>query len=190
NILRKLKPRPLARRARPHEGAFGRMKAVHGAGTAAMHELLVVMQIEAIEIGALAPFDLLDPPDLAFQQCDRLAGAGLDDEFGDDLTRCHRTLSAAASALCAAAYLRSASRTRETRSGATPCAMVRSISSSCCWFNRNLTTVSAMGIPLEGNRDGQIPYTGFVHPMRFWSDAGRPAWTRNRRGRLARYRLF
>jgi hypothetical protein len=31
-----------------------------------MHEFLIVMQIEAIEIGALAAFDLLDAQDLAF----------------------------------------------------------------------------------------------------------------------------
>ena len=37
---------------------------MHGAGAAAMHELLVVMQIEAIEIDALQAFDLLDAKDL------------------------------------------------------------------------------------------------------------------------------
>jgi len=36
------------------------MKSVDRAGTAAMHEFLVVMQIETIEIGALAAFDLFD----------------------------------------------------------------------------------------------------------------------------------
>src|SRR6202043_2911660 len=148
-----------ARRCRPHEGAGGRMKAVYCAGAAAMHELLVVMQVETIEVGALAAFDLLDPQDLPFQELDGLAGAGLENEFANDLARGHRAASVAAAALRAAAYSRKASRTSDTRSGATPCAMVRSISSSCCWFNRNLTTVSAMAIPLWGNRDRQISYT-------------------------------
>src|ERR1700736_2281324 len=143
-VFENVEHRALARRRRPHEGAGGRMKAVHRAGAAAMHELLVVVQVEAIEIGALAAFDLLDAQDLVFQQLDRLAGAGLDDEFGNDRPGCHRAASAPASAFRAAAYSRSASRTSETRSGATPWAMVRSISSSCCWFNRNLTMVSAI----------------------------------------------
>src|ERR1700730_9550444 len=118
-IFENVEHRALARRRRPHEGAGGRMKAVHRAGAAAMHELLVVVQVEAIEIGALAAFDLLDAQDLSFQQLDRLAGAGLDDEFGNDGPGCHRAASATASALRAAAYSRSASRTRATWSGET-----------------------------------------------------------------------
>jgi len=54
-------------RRRPHEGTFGGVKAVHGAGAAAMHELLVVMQVEGVEVGALAAFDLLDAQDLRHQ---------------------------------------------------------------------------------------------------------------------------
>src|ERR1700676_943532 len=137
-VLENVKHRPLARRRRPHEGAGGRMKAVHRACTAAMHEFLVVVQVEAVEIGALAALDLLDAQDLSFEEFDRLAGAGLQNPFGDDRSWRH----CAASALRWAAYSRSATRTSETRSGATPCAMVRSNSSSCCWFNRSLTTVS------------------------------------------------
>ena len=38
---------------------------MHRAGAAAMHELLVVMQIEAVEVDALAALDLLDAQDLA-----------------------------------------------------------------------------------------------------------------------------
>ena len=125
------------------------LKAVHRAGAAAMHEFLVVMQVEAVEVDALAAFDLLDAQDLALQQLDRLAGAGLQDQFGKDGARRHRALPGAASALCAAAYSRKASRTSETRSGAVPCAMVRSISSSCCWFSRSFITVSAITFPLR-----------------------------------------
>src|ERR1700722_18417008 len=119
------------------------MEAVHGAGAAAMHEFLVVMQVEAIEIRTLAALNLLDAQDLPLQEFDCLAGAGFDDEFRDDLPRCHREASAV-SALRAAAYSRSARRTNDTRSGATPWAMVRSINSSCCWFNRSLMTVSVI----------------------------------------------
>src|ERR1700738_3893732 len=161
-IFENVEHRTFAGRGRPHEGAGGRMKAVHRAGAAAMHELLVVMQVEAIEIGALAAFDLLNAQDLPFQQFDRFAGAGLQDEFGNDLPRRHRAVSMTASAWRAAAYSRSASRTSDTRSGAMPCAMVRSISSRCCWFNRSLTTASAMKESLLAASAGQILYTRFV----------------------------
>ena len=50
---------------------------MHGAGTAAMHELLVVVQVEAIEIDALQPLDLLDAKDLPRFDFQRLAGPGL-----------------------------------------------------------------------------------------------------------------
>jgi len=132
-----------------------------------MHEFLVVMQVEGVEVGALATFDLLDAQDLALQQLDRLAGAGLQHEFGDHLTAAHCAGSVLFSARRAAAYSRSASRTSDTRSGATPCAMVRSINSSCCWFNRSLTTASVMKIPLSGNQTGQILYTVFAARSRF-----------------------
>jgi hypothetical protein len=85
-----------------------------------MHELLVVMQVETVEVGALATLDLFDAQDLPFEELDRLAGAGLK------------------------AYSRMARRTSATRSGATPRAMVRSISSSCCWLSCNLITFSAI----------------------------------------------
>src|SRR5450432_5336 len=163
SVLENVEDRALARRRRPHEGTGGRMKTVHRPGAAAMHELLVVMQVEAIEVGTLAAFDLLDAQDLTFQKLDRLAGAGRHDEFGNDLPRSHRAVPVTASAFRAAAYSRRASRTSDTRSGATPCAMVRSINSNCCWFNRSLTTVSAMQkIPRGGNRAGQILYTRLV----------------------------
>jgi len=84
----------LARRRRPQEGAGGRVEAVHGAGAAAMHELLVVMQVEGVEVGTLAAFDLLDAQDLAFQQFDCLASAGLQEMFGNDLAAAHRAVSA------------------------------------------------------------------------------------------------
>jgi len=89
-------------------------------GAAAMHEFLVVMQVEAVEIGALAAFDLFDAQDLALEQFDRFAGAGLEDNFGDDPAAAHRTGPLPASALRAAAYSRSASRTSDTRSIAIP----------------------------------------------------------------------
>jgi len=93
-----------------------------------MHELLIVMQVEAIEIGALAALDLLDAQDLPLQQFDRLAGAWLDDKLRDYLALRHCGAFVLISAFRAAAYSRNARRTSDTRSGATPCAMVRSIS--------------------------------------------------------------
>src|SRR5258708_9673250 len=143
SIFENVKHRPFARRCRPHEGAGGRMKAVHRAGAAAMHELLVIMQVEAIEIGALAALDLLDAQDLSFQKLDRLAGAGLQNKFGKYLPRRHRAASAAASACRAATYSRSASRTSHTRSRATPSANVPSPSANCFWFNRTFIPIPA-----------------------------------------------
>ena len=49
-------------------------------------------------------FELFDAQDLALEQFDRLAGAGLDDEFGDDLATRHWAGSVLPSVLCAAAY--------------------------------------------------------------------------------------
>src|SRR5260370_3628393 len=132
SIFENVKHRPFARRCRPHEGAGGRMEAVPGARAAAMHDLLVVMQVEAIEIGALAALDLLDAQDLSFQKLDRLAGAGLQNKFGKYLPRRHRAASAAASACRAATYSPSASRTSDTRSGAPPWAIGPANNSHCC----------------------------------------------------------
>ncbi len=148
-VLENVEHRAFARRRRPHEGALGRVEAVHRARAPAMHELLVVVQVEAVEIGALAAFDLRDAQDLPLQQFDGLAGAGLQSVFEKDAAFAHRTGSrsfglALVSAARAAAYSRSASRTSAMRSGATPPAMVRSINSSCCWFSRSVITVSAI----------------------------------------------
>src|SRR5262249_48305461 len=115
---------------RPHERALGRIEAVHRAGPAAMHELLVVMQIEAIEVDTLQPFRLLDAQDLPGEKLDGLAGAGLHHPFEQDLSGAHRLPAFWASR--EAAYSRNASRTSATRSGAVPCAIVRSSNSSCC----------------------------------------------------------
>ena len=139
----------LARRRRPHERSCRGVKAMHRAGAPAMHELLVVMQIEAVEVGALAAFGLLDAQDLAFEEFDRLAGAGLQEMFEQNFALAHRCASrsfgfAVVSARRAAAYSESARRTKATRSGATPRAMVRSINSSCCWLSCNLITFSAI----------------------------------------------
>ena len=57
------------------------MEAVHGARPPAMHEFLVVVQVEAIEVDALVAVHLLDPQHLPLQQFDRLAGPGLDLQF-------------------------------------------------------------------------------------------------------------
>ena len=45
--------------------ALGRMQAVQVAGPAGVEEFLVVVEIEAVEVGALAAFGLLDAQDLA-----------------------------------------------------------------------------------------------------------------------------
>ena len=58
---------------------------MHRPRAPAMHEFLVVMQIEAIEIDALQALDLLDAQDLARQQLDGLAGARLHHPFEQDL---------------------------------------------------------------------------------------------------------
>jgi len=109
------------------------MKAVHGAGAAAMHELLVVMQIEAIEVGALAALDLLDAQDLPLQQFDRLAGAGLD-ENSEMIWR-----AVIAPAPSAVGFMRGGifmKRRPHQRHPVRRHALrdVRSSSSSCCWF--------------------------------------------------------
>src|ERR1700722_12154638 len=137
SVFQNIEHGALARRRRPHERPFGGMKAVHRAGAPAMHELLVVMQVEIIEVGALAAFGLLDAQDLSFKEFDRLAGAGLQNMFEQNFALAHCSASrsfgfAFVSAWRAAAYSRSARRTRAMRSGATPRAMVRSINSSCC----------------------------------------------------------
>src|SRR5260221_5857805 len=151
-VLEKVEHRALARRRRPHEGALGGVETMHRAGPPAMHELLVVMQVEAVEIGALTALDLLDAQDLAFEELDGLAGAGLEHVLEESAAPAHRTGArsfgfAVASALRAAVYSRSASLTRATRSGAVPRAMVRSINSSCCWLGYNLITFSSTDLP-------------------------------------------
>src|SRR3984957_3221483 len=164
----------LARGRRPHESAFGRMKAVHGAGAPAMHELLVVMQVETVEVGALAAFGLFDAQDLPFEEFDRLAGAGLKDVFEQNASLAHCSGSrsfgfAFVSAWRAAAYSRIARRTSATRSGATPRAMVRSINSSCCWLSCNLITFSAIYPPPKHTRKVNLVYS-------FWQPANGLRW--------------
>ena len=57
-------------------------EAMHGAGPSAMHKLLVVVQIEAVEVDALQALHLLDAQDLPCQEFDRLSGAGLHRPLG------------------------------------------------------------------------------------------------------------
>jgi hypothetical protein len=65
------------------------MQAMDYTGAARVEKFLVVVQIEAVEIGALAAFNLLDSQDLAPQKLYRLAGARLHDEFIDDVAPAH-----------------------------------------------------------------------------------------------------
>jgi hypothetical protein len=59
------------------------------AGASGVQELLVVVQVEAVEVGALSAFDLLHPYDLTAQKLNGFAGAGLHDEFTDDASLAH-----------------------------------------------------------------------------------------------------
>jgi hypothetical protein len=54
-----------------------------------MHKFLVVVEIEAIEVDALAALDLLDAQDLTSAHFDRLAGARLDHVLETDFVRSH-----------------------------------------------------------------------------------------------------
>jgi hypothetical protein len=95
------------------------------------------MNVEAVKISTLAAFDLFDAKDLVLQKLDGLTGPGLKDVFEQNAAPCHRLGPRSfgftiVSALRAAAYSRTASRTKDTRSGAMPREMVRSINSSCC----------------------------------------------------------
>ena len=69
-------------------------KPVQVARAAGVEELLVVVQVEAVEVGALPAVDLLDAQDLPAPQLERLAGARLDDRAS------LRTVLAAASDTC------------------------------------------------------------------------------------------
>src|SRR5271170_535790 len=144
-ILQDIEQRALARGRRPEKRSFGWMEAMDGAGASAMHELFVVMQIEAIEIDALQALDLFDAQDLTGEQFDRLAGARLHHPFEQDFTFPHRDASGRVAARLAA-YSRKASRTRDARSGATPLAIVRLTSSICCWFSSSVTTFPAIPV--------------------------------------------
>ncbi len=134
------------------------MKAVHGAGAAAMHELLVVVQVEAVEVGALAALDLLDAQDLALQQFDRLAGPRLEDEFRYDRA-CWSSRAPGGLGLfwLVGVFAQGEPDSAPRDPGATPRAMVRSISSSCCWFNRSLMTVSSIDVPSHSDTRRQSP---------------------------------
>ena len=142
-ILENVHERPLTRRLRPQEGALGRIEAVHCASAAAMHEFLVVMQVEAIEVDALQAFDLLDAKDLPGLDLERLARPWLQDHLDEDIPVCH----CAAPLLCFAACSRSALRISATRSAASPRSIVRSMSSSCCWLRRTTTVLPAIPPP-------------------------------------------
>src|SRR5215211_4477183 len=83
-VLDDVHHRPLPRRRGPQEMAFCRMEPVQVAGTAGVEELLVVVKIEAIEVGALAAFDLFDAQHLTLLHLQGLAGAGLDGELVDE----------------------------------------------------------------------------------------------------------
>src|ERR1700727_2333389 len=116
---------------------------MHGASAAAMHEFLVVMQVEAIEVDALQAFDLLDAKDLAGLHFERLAGSRLQDHLEQRVPIRHR----APALLCFAACSRSALRISATRSVASPRWIVRSMSSSCCWLRRITTVLPAIKPP-------------------------------------------
>src|SRR6185437_10733693 len=55
----------IARRRRPQMVALGRVEPVHVAGPAAVKELLIIVQVEGIEIQALALADLFNAQHLA-----------------------------------------------------------------------------------------------------------------------------
>jgi hypothetical protein len=59
------------------------------AGAAGVQELLVVVQVKAVEVGALSAFDLLHPQYLTTQELNGSAGARLHDEFTDDAALVH-----------------------------------------------------------------------------------------------------
>jgi hypothetical protein len=59
------------------------------AGASGVQELLVVVQVEAVEVGALSAFDLLHPQYLTTQKLNGFAGTGLHDEFTDDASLVH-----------------------------------------------------------------------------------------------------
>jgi hypothetical protein len=52
--------RAFARGRRPQEIALGRVEIVHVPRPSRVEELFVVVKIEAVEVNALAAFDLLD----------------------------------------------------------------------------------------------------------------------------------
>jgi hypothetical protein len=65
------------------------VQAVDDAGAPGVQELLVVMQVEAVEVGALSAFDLLHPQYLTTQKLNGSAGARLHDEFTHDAPLVH-----------------------------------------------------------------------------------------------------
>src|SRR3984893_6568077 len=88
-ILKNIHDGPLARGRRPQEVPLGKVQAVDDAGASGVQELLVVVQIEAVEVGALSAFDLLHPYYLTTQKLNGFAGARLHDEFTDDASLVH-----------------------------------------------------------------------------------------------------
>jgi hypothetical protein len=94
--------------------SFGYVHPMDDACASRMHELLVVVQIEAVEIGTLTAFDLLDSQDLPLQELNRFAGAGFHSEFIDDAARIHDSPNPCPTeAVPAGAWL----QTRATRGG-------------------------------------------------------------------------
>jgi hypothetical protein len=57
-----------------------------------MHEFLVVVEIEAVEVDTLAPLNLLDAQDLTGAHLDGFAGAGLNHMLENDFTHTHRQI--------------------------------------------------------------------------------------------------
>src|ERR1700738_1794902 len=112
------------------------MQTVHVPRPSRVEELLVVLKIEAVEVNALAAFDLLDAQDHAAPQLERLAGAGLEPEPRMGSPLIHRAppyaLPSGRAALWRAKNSRSAMRTTPSRSATPTRAIVASINSSCC----------------------------------------------------------
>jgi hypothetical protein len=68
---------------------------MHVPRAAGVEEFFVIMQIEAVEIGALAAFDLGDAQNLALHQLYGFASSRLHDEFVQDFALAHFSLLAA-----------------------------------------------------------------------------------------------
>ena len=65
------------------------MQAVDVTRASGVEVFLVIVQIEAIEVDALAAFDLRDPQNLPALEFERLAGPRLEDDFAQHFAFCH-----------------------------------------------------------------------------------------------------